>query len=369
MQDMGASVSVIIPVYNAGAYLPASLDSIFEGAYQDFHIFLCDDKSSDDTLDVARRYQERYGKMTIAANERNRGACYTRNRLLDMADGKYIAFHDGDDLMTPDRLQTQVEFLERNPDIDVMGGQLYRFTDDHKRAAVSWRFPLTDGDIKICWAFSQALTITTTTMRRECLKIVGKYFDEAYKVADDYEFFSRLVSRARCTNIDAPLEFYREHAVSLTKRLPDLLITNHVKVAKRYLHSYFNIDAQDDVISILSFPQNHPPRSVSKDQSSRLLRLVVALLNTDLVRNGEVTDNRQRYILLRGFTYFNRIPIRKSSLTDLSPSITANKALWSGKRNHILWYILCSLVITRLWRLRSVRQVIWKRKYRRGRNK
>ena len=92
---MSVTVSIIIPIYNVGKYLGASLDSIFAGTYQDFHIFSCDDGSSDDTLGVARRYQEQHGKMAVVKNEHNREVSYTCNRLLKMADGKYGAFLAG----------------------------------------------------------------------------------------------------------------------------------------------------------------------------------------------------------------------------------------------------------------------------------
>ena len=357
---MSAKVSVIIPAYNVGAHLSDSLDSIFNGTYQDFHIFLCDDGSDDDTLRVARRYQERFGKMTIAENKRNRGVGYTRNRLLDMANGEYIAFHDGDDLMTPERLQVQVEFLDAYADIDVMGGQLSVFTDDPGSAKVTVRRPLTDGDIKIYWTFSMAVTICTTTMRRERLQATAARFDETYKASGDYEFFSRLLPHMRFANIAAPLEFYRVHATSITQRHSELQITNHIKAAKQYIRTCFNIDAQDDVIGILTWPQYHSPRGVTADQSRRLQRLVIDLLNTDLVRNGGVTDTAKRFISQRTLMYFTRIPLDRSSVVELRPFTAVNDTPVSVRKRRARWRMLCALEITRLWRLRGVRQLIWK---------
>ena len=360
---MSARVSVIIPAYNAGAYLSDSLDSVFAGTYQDFHIFLCDDGSSDDTLGVARRHQERFGKMTIVENKRNRGVGYTRNRLLDMADGEYIAFHDGDDLMAPGRLQVQVEFLDACADIDAAGGQLYVFTDDPGRSRISAHRPLADEDIKIYWTFSMAVTICTTIMRRECLRATAIRFDKTYKAGSDYEFFSRLLPHMRFANIAAPLEFYRVHAASITQRFSDLQIANHVKAAKQYLRTCFNIDAQDDVIGILTWPQYYPPRGVTADQSRRLQCLIVGLLNTDLVRNGGVTDVAKRFISQRSLTYFTRIPLDRPSVIDLRPFTAVSDTPMSVIKRRIKWYILCVLEITRLWRLWWVRHFVWKHQH------
>ncbi len=364
---MNATVSVIIPMYNVGAYLGECLDSVFAGTYQDFHIFLCDDGSSDDTLGVARRYQEQHGKITVVTNERNRGASYTRNRLLDMADGKYIAFHDGDDLMTPGRLQEQVEFLDAHADIDAVGGQLCRLTDDPGDRTIYAFRPLVDADIKIYMGLGLSICICTTTIRRERLRASAVRFDENYQIAVDYDFFSRLVPHMRFANVATPQVIYRVHTVSLTQRLPELQAANHIKVAKRHLRTSFNIDAQDDVINISSWPQNHPPRGVSAEQSELLQRLVSDLLNTDLVQNGGVTDETKWFISYRLLTYLTRIPLsgrrRRASGIDLRPSAVVNKTPMDIIKRRIKWYVLCALEITRLWRLRSVRQLIWKHQY------
>ena len=217
---MSATVSIMIPAYNAGAYLTAGLDSIFASTYQNFHIFLCDDGSNDNTLDIARGYQQQHGKMTVVANERNRGVCYTRNRLLDMADGKYVVFHESDDLMTPWRLQEQVEFLDTHTDVDIVGGQMYKFTDDPRRSVVLAIRPLTDADIKIQMAFSTAIHICTVAMRNTSSLISKTRFDESYKRYDDYDFFSRLLPQVRVANVITPLTYYRIHAASLTQRVP-----------------------------------------------------------------------------------------------------------------------------------------------------
>ena len=360
---MSATVSITIPAYNVSAYLTAALDSIFASTYQDFHIFLCDDGSSDDTLDIARRYEQQHGKMTVVANERNRGVCYTRNRLLDMADGKYIVFHESDDLMTPWRLQEQVEFLDTHADVDIVGGQLYVFTDDPGRSVVSARRPLTDVDIKIQMGFYTAICVTAAAMRNESTQISQARFDESYKSADDYEFFSRLASQVRVANVITPLTYHRLHASQLSQRLPELNVTCHARAAKQYLRTNFNIETQDDVINILTYPEKHSPRGVSAEQSKRLQGLVVKLMNTDLVQNGEVTGKTKRFISLRCLAHYTRVPLNGSSGIDLRPATTVSKTPMDIIKHHIKWYVLCALEVTRLWRLRRVRTLIWKHQY------
>ena len=369
---MGASVSVIIPAYNVGAYLGECLDSIFDGTYQDFHIFLCDDGSSDDTLGVARRYQEQRGKMTVVRNTRNRGVCYTRNRLIGMADGKYIAFHDGDDLMVPGRLQVQVDFLDAHADVDVVGGQVSRFTDDPERSMIFAHRPLTDADIKIYMAFYAVISMGTAVARGESLRVSGVRFDESYKTAEDYNFFSHLAPHMRFANIASPLILYRVHTASLSHRQSDLMIANHVKVAKQYLRTRFNIDAQDDVIDILSRPQQYSPREVTEDQSRRLLDLIVGLQNTDLVRSGAVTDETKQFIVCRPQAYFTHIPPDHLAVMGIRSADGGARGRGGSATitGIIKWYIYRALKVMRAWRVWGLRNLIWKHHYHpRGTNK
>ena len=89
---------------------------------------------------------------------------------------------------------------------------------------------------------------------------------------------------------------------------PELSVTYCIRAAKQYLRTCFNIDAQGDVIDILTFPYNHSPRDVSVEQSKRLQDIVIALLNTDLVQNGGVTDKTKWFMSRRFLTYFTHIP-------------------------------------------------------------
>ena len=90
--------------------------------------------------------------------------------------------------MTSERLQEQVEFLDAHTDVDVVGGQIYKFSDDPERSTVSAHRPLSDADIKIYMVFSDPLFIGTTTIRRESLRASRVLFDESYSAAGDHEF-------------------------------------------------------------------------------------------------------------------------------------------------------------------------------------
>ena len=130
MQYMSISptVSVIMPVYNCETTLSEAIDSIMNQTFQDFELIICDDCSNDCSKKIALDYANCYPqKIKVIANERNSKLHYSLNHCLKYAKGKYIARMDGDDISFPERLEKQVHFLEKHPDIPEVGSGYIRF--------------------------------------------------------------------------------------------------------------------------------------------------------------------------------------------------------------------------------------------------
>ncbi len=110
------TVSIIIPVYNDLATLPATLDSILQQTYRPLELIIVDDASMDGSFAFAKAYSQQHQKPNIAfaiqRNHVNMGAGVTRNRALELATGRYIAFLDADDLWKPEKIAKQVEVLK-----------------------------------------------------------------------------------------------------------------------------------------------------------------------------------------------------------------------------------------------------------------
>src|SRR5690606_28979693 len=98
--------------------------------FTDWEFIICDDSSSDDTLQICREYAASHpGRFRVLTNERNMKLPAALNRCLSAARGKFIARMDADDLSTVTRLAMQVAYLESNPDVDLVGSSMQRF--DH----------------------------------------------------------------------------------------------------------------------------------------------------------------------------------------------------------------------------------------------
>lgn len=114
-------VSVIIPVYNAEKFIDEAIESVLNQTYTNFELILIEDASTDRTTEKLKKYKDK--RIHIYENEVNRGISYSTNKGITVSNGKYIALMDDDDVMEKERLFLEVEFLERNIHIDIVGGR------------------------------------------------------------------------------------------------------------------------------------------------------------------------------------------------------------------------------------------------------
>lgn len=115
-------VSVILPIYNGEKTLSNTLDSLLEQTFNDFEVIACIDGTTDGSEVILKRYAPKFKNFTILKNEVNRGLGPTMNRLVHQSKGNYIAVAEQDDYYFPDRLQLQVEVLDKNPTIGLVSG-------------------------------------------------------------------------------------------------------------------------------------------------------------------------------------------------------------------------------------------------------
>lgn len=112
---MTPTVSVLVTVYNREEYLSCTLESILNSTFQDFEVIVVDDHSTDNSLDVAKRFAHLDCRIKVHSNEKNLGDYYNRNKAASLAKGKYLKYLDADDLIYRHGLSIMVEALEEFP--------------------------------------------------------------------------------------------------------------------------------------------------------------------------------------------------------------------------------------------------------------
>lgn len=105
-------VSVIMPAYNAEAYIEEAIRSVMSQTYDRWRLLVLDDGSTDSTVERVQQLARQDSRVTLIQNEENCGAARTRNRGMDLCDEGYVAFLDSDDVWHPEKLEKQISLAE-----------------------------------------------------------------------------------------------------------------------------------------------------------------------------------------------------------------------------------------------------------------
>lgn len=111
---MNDLVTILTPLYNAESYFRDTADSVLKQTYVNWEWIIIDDCSTDGSFDIAKEYSLRDKRIILLKLQKNSGSAAARNKGLDLAKGRYISFLDADDLIHPDYLQRQLEFIRKN---------------------------------------------------------------------------------------------------------------------------------------------------------------------------------------------------------------------------------------------------------------
>ena len=108
------TVSIIMPAHNSADFIKESIDSVLAQTYKDWELIVIDDGSTDNTYSIVQECALTDSRIVLLKNEKNIGAARTRNKGLEKASGRYIAFLDSNDLWFPQKLEKQLAFMQKN---------------------------------------------------------------------------------------------------------------------------------------------------------------------------------------------------------------------------------------------------------------
>jgi len=209
-------LSVVVPAHNVAAYIGPALDSLFAELPADSEVIVVDDGSTDGTARVIDGYRDRVAAIHHPSAS---GPGPARNRGAARATGKYLAFHDADDLVLPGRFSAELELLEADPSIDLVFGNGIKIDPvgrplgpvipvRHVR-----RLRRRTGVAELLrgsFVYPQALT-----MRRERFVALGGFID---KPVEDWEFSLKAALSCRLRFLDRPVFAYRRQEGSVSMR-------------------------------------------------------------------------------------------------------------------------------------------------------
>ncbi len=198
-------ISVLMPVYKTKeGYLLEAIQSILEQTFTDFEFLILDDAPDDDRESVVRSFAD--PRIIYHQNDCNLGITPSRNKLIRMARGEYLAVMDHDDVSLPERFAKQAAYLDAHPETGVVGTWVDTFPKK-----VELHFPEDDLDIKTLLTDVCPLVHPSAMIRKSVLADNALGYEETFSPAEDYRLWCRLMEHTRFYNIPEVLFKYRTH--------------------------------------------------------------------------------------------------------------------------------------------------------------
>jgi cellulose synthase/poly-beta-1,6-N-acetylglucosamine synthase-like glycosyltransferase len=195
-------------VFNGGSFLSQAVESILDQSFEDFEFIIVDDGSNDASASTLDVFQSRDPRIHVV-HQQNTGLVHALNRGCALARGKYIARMDADDVALPDRLASQVSFLESHPGVVLVGGAV-DFINARGKVLLTARNPIADKAIKRALLDSSVFWHPTVLFSRKAFVSLGGYRD--VPDAEDYDLWLRMSEVGELANLTQVLLRYRVHA-------------------------------------------------------------------------------------------------------------------------------------------------------------
>lgn len=204
-------------VCNVEHFLPEAIESILGQTFRDFEFIIVDFGSTDRSKAICARYAAADHRIKFRTI-RNCSLTEARNAVCGLARGRYIAITDADDVSLPDRLASEVEFMETHPQIALLGGAA-KWIDAKGRSLWVYDFPLDDKEIKAAIQTQNPFCHSAILMRTEAFQHVLGY-RTVFTQSHDYDLWLRISEQFQCANLPQVVVKYRLHPrqISLTRR-------------------------------------------------------------------------------------------------------------------------------------------------------
>lgn len=303
-------VTILIPAYNAEKYIAETIDSILSQTFTDFKVLIIDDGSIDGTKKIIDNYSDQ--RIIYEKNKNNMQITRTLNKGLNMIDSEYIVRMDADDIMVNDKIEKQVDFMDRNPLVAVSGTGITKFYSDSTRKKV--KLPLTPEEVKTHMLFDSPLMHPTVIMRNSIIKNEEYYYNEKLIGLEDFGLWFLVSKKHKLSNLSESLLDYRVSESSITQTLG--------KDIEKYNQSYyllykeifkelnFNF-SEGDIVNWRKFILG----KVDFEKKSELISIVK--LSEQMRKMSKQSDNYDYLYFSDIFTKYLRINSKNNKLSIL----------------------------------------------------
>lgn len=228
---MEPTISVVMSVYNAEPYLHSAVKSILNQSFTDFEFIIIEDGSTDNSKNILQELANEDQRLKIIFKDKNEGTegfIKNLNTALKIARGKYIARMDADDLSSANRFEKQLQFLEKNTDVYMVGSNI-ELINEKNQALRIMKAPETDEEIKSNMPKKISM-FHPVIMFRNDKKL---YYREKMRYCEDYDLYLRIMTNSlKMSNLDQMLLQYRILEDSMSRKQDKVIKNLFINQAK-----------------------------------------------------------------------------------------------------------------------------------------
>jgi glycosyltransferase involved in cell wall biosynthesis len=281
------TISVLMGAYNGARFIEETLASLQAQTFTDFEIIVVDDKSTDDTLEVLKRWPD--PRLRIIALAQNGGVTHARNRALGEARGRYIAATDQDDLSLPERFARQVAYLDAHPGTAVVGTGVAWLVDGVAKPS-PYSAHTTPALVDWLLHIENPLAWSSVMIRADMARRLDPFCRPEALYAEDFDLYHRLRTHGAVARLDEEFLLYRVHAAGASQRYTRIMTDN----AAASLHTALVPLIGDEAGPLAPLLVEHmmrrwpvPDRATLMDLGARLARLQAAWLAANPVSRDD----------------------------------------------------------------------------------
>lgn len=313
-------ISVVIPAYNAARHLREAIDSILVQTFSNFELIIINDGSTDEIKEIIQSYDD--PRIHYIENEQNSGICTTLNKGLQASRGKYIARMDADDIALPERLATQLAFMEDNPDVGIVGSDIEIFGED-----ITPSIFYTLHSHEECYAgllFNSCLAHPAVMIRNSIILEHNLLYKEKYRGLEDFELWWQIAKYSKITNLPFTLLRYRRHKAQETQNVSQQ-VTDAFDEFSATRFQDLNISLTDEELHLWNSYSHSNYGVFSTSNLNKFIRIC-----KKIIRHYPYQDKRNRYALKLTLAKAIALILRQSSKRSLSHQIVYTKAFLNG---------------------------------------
>ena len=201
-------ISILMPVYNGEAFVSEAVRSILDQTFRNVELITVDDASTDGSLKILEDHSKKDARIKLVKNKENIGLTRSLIRAAAIAEGRYIARQDADDISLPQRLERQLGFLEHNPSYGAVGTSalvIDKNGDVIRNANVPTTWFMTRQILRFGNCF-----VHGSMMIRKDIYLQARGYREAFSVGQDFDLWLRISGLAKLKNLEERLYQWRE---------------------------------------------------------------------------------------------------------------------------------------------------------------